>query len=115
MHILYVPEQQGQWDKGGFFLRALVWVLRRVLPQGSPDYHRRAQEVAYWLVEVDDDGWAEREIGFNAQHRPILFAPTDRNMGMWTDSDRVFSLKEFEPQNEYPFAATWNALYEQTL
>lgn len=94
-------------------IHALVKALLRSIPKASPDYDSCPWPVAYWLVEVDD-GRAEREIGFTAQHQPILFAPTDRNMGVWTDSDRVFSPEEFEAQNEYPFAATWDALYAQT-
>ena len=95
-------------------LHALVKGLLSIFPKASPDYDRCPWPVAYWLVEVDDDARAAREIGFTTQHQPVLFAPTDRNMGTWTDSDRVFSPEEFEAQNEYPFAATWDALYAQT-
>ena len=115
MTILQVPEQYGEpFDKGSFFLRALAWVLCRVVPKGSPDYDMHIQAVAFWLVEVDDEGWPAREIGFNAQQESILFAPTDRNMGLWTDSDRVFSCEQFESRNEFPFDATWDKLYAQT-
>jgi len=116
MTILQVPEQHGeQSDKGGFFLRALAWVLLHMVPKGSPDYDVHIELVAYWLVEVDDEGRAEREIGFNVQHEPILFAPTNRNYGLWTDSDRIFSPEQFESRNEFPFDGTWNRLYAQAL
>lgn len=95
-------------------MQALAWVLRRVVPKGSPDYDRYIRAVTYWLVEVDEEGWPAREIGFNVQQEPILFAPTDRNMGLWTDSDRVFSREQFESRSEFPFDATWNKLYAQT-
>ncbi len=116
MTILKVPEPTRKPESLGVrLLHALVKLLFIWVPKGSPDYDGRTwAAVAYWLVEVDDEGYPMREIGFTAQHRPVLFAPTDRNMGMWTDSDRVFSLKEFEAQNEYRFAATWDALYAQT-
>lgn len=113
MTILYIPEQSGEYDKGGLFWQVLAWVARCVVPAGSPDYNLRLRDVAYWLAEVDDDGRAAREIGFNAQHEPILFAPTNRNNGLWTDSDRLFSLEEFESRNEYPFEATWTKLCSQ--
>ncbi|HET9504188.1 MAG TPA: hypothetical protein VFO93_11650 [Hymenobacter sp.] len=79
------------------------------VPKASPDYDRRAGDVAYWLVEVED-GRAEREIGFNAQGKPILHAPTDRNMGLWTDSDREFAVSEFETVAATEFERFWAAV-----
>ena len=115
MTIVKVPEPMGKPQPLGVrLLHALVKVLISWVPKASPDYDRYPGTIAYWLVEANDDGQAEREIGFTAEHQPVLFAPTDRNMGTWTDSDRVFSPEEFEAQNEYPFAATWDALYDQT-
>ena len=112
MTILKVPEPPAQPVSGSVrVLYALVKALLGIFPKASPDYNRSPWPVAYWLVEVDDDGRAEREIGFTAQHQPVLFAPTDRNLGTWTDSDRIFSPEEFEAQNGYPFIATWDALY----
>ena len=66
-----------------------------MVPAASPDYNRHLRAAAYWLVEVDDNGRASRDIGFTAQHEPILFAPTNRNYGLCTDPDRLFSLEEF--------------------
>jgi hypothetical protein len=115
MTILYVPEQHGEFEKVGFHWQVLVWVAKRVFPQASPDYDAVFEQVAYWLVEVDDAGQAQREIGFNTQQEPILFAPTNRNYGLWTDSDRVFAPEQFDSRNDFPFDSTWNNLYAQTL
>jgi hypothetical protein len=80
------------------------------LPRASPDYDRHLSQVAYWLIEIDAAGQATREIGFNNQDTPILFAPTNRNYGLWTDSDRVFTLGQFETTEDFPFDQTWNTL-----
>ena len=115
MTILYVPEQHGEpYDKGGGLFRALARVLRRVVPKANLDYDACSDRVAYWLVEVNDQGQAEREIGFSAEHEPLLFAPTDRNHGLWTDSDRVFLPEELEARNAFPFDESWHALYART-
>ena len=115
MTILHVPEQHREiWNQAGFLTRALMWVLMRVLPRANLDYDAHDEQLAYWLVEVNDQGQAEREIGFSAQNEPLMFAPTDRNYGVWTDSDRVFVAEQFETRNDFPFDATWNKLYEQT-
>lgn len=115
MTILHVPEQHREtWDKGGLLLRALAWALMRVVPKANLDYDAHFKRVAYWLVEINDQGQAEREIGFSAQNEPLLFAPTNRNYGVWTDSDRIFLAEQFGSRNDFPFDATWNELYEQT-
>ena len=90
-------------------LHALVKALLSIFPKASPDYDRYPWPVAYWLVKLDNDRQVEREIGFTAQHQPVLFVPTDRKIGTWTDSNRVFLPEEFETQNKYPFAATRDA------
>jgi len=115
MTILYVPEQHGEpYDKGGLLFRALAWGLKRVVPKAILDYDASFDRVAYWLVEVNDRGQAEREIGFSAAHEPLLFAPTDRNYGLWTDSDRVFLPEEWEARNAFPFDETQHALCAHT-
>ena len=92
-------------------MQALAWVLMRIVPTGSPDYDNvRFSLVSYWLVEIDEEGYPMREIGFTSQDNPVLFAPTTRNFGFWTDSDRVFSLDEFETQDDFPFDTAWDHL-----
>jgi hypothetical protein len=82
------------------------------LPKASPDYDRKGNAVVYWLVEVED-GRAEREIGFDVKDKPILHAPTDRNMGLWTDSDRVFTLAKYETVDAQEFDLLWQKLEKQ--
>ena len=106
MMILHVLELGGEYVKGSLFWQALAWVIHRVIPTASPDYIRHLRAAAYWLVEVDDNGRASRDISFTAQHEPILFTPTNRNYGLWTDSDRLFSLEEFKSRKGFPFEAT---------
>ncbi len=87
----------------------LFWV-----PKASPDYDGREDEVAYWLIEVDEEtGRAERKIAFNAIGKPILHAPTDRNLGLWTDSDRVFAEGEYEVRTTHEFNQLWVELEKQ--
>lgn len=116
MAVIKVPEVNGEpSEKGGVLLQALVWVLMRIMPlKASPDYDGRLRLVNYWLVEIDEDGYPMREIGFTAQGEPTLFAPTTRNYGLWTDSDRVFLREEFEARDDFPFDATWNHLLKRS-
>ena len=70
--------------------------------------------VAFWLMEVNEEGAALWKIGFNAAHQPVLFAPTSRNDGVWAYFDCIFSSKDFSSQKDFPFDATWKSLYAQT-
>ncbi|MDJ0364078.1 hypothetical protein QMK33_02855 [Hymenobacter sp. H14-R3] len=95
----------------GTLLQAVFWWV----PMGSPDYHKKLAEVAYWLIEVEEDtGQAEREIGFDACGKPILYAPSDRNMGLWTDSGRVFTEAQYEAADTQAFNLLWLALHNST-
>ncbi|MDO7854012.1 hypothetical protein [Hymenobacter convexus] len=116
MAVIKVPEVHKEPSgKSGILLEALAWVLEKMLPlKASPDYDGRMRMVSYWLVEIDEDGYPMREVGFTAQHEPILFAPTTRNYGLWTDSDRVFSRDEFEERANFPFDAIWNKLLKNS-
>lgn len=88
----------------GSLLQAAFWWV----PKASPDYDKRLVEVAYWLIEVDDDtGRAEREIGFDTFNNPILCAPTHQNLGMWTDSERLFTKTEHEVIEAQKFDLLW--------
>jgi len=63
---------------------------------------------------VDEEtGRAERKIAFNAIGKPILHAPTDRNLGLWTDSDRVFAEGEYEVRTTHEFNQLWVELEKQ--
>ncbi|QKG56876.1 hypothetical protein GKZ68_09705 [Hymenobacter sp. BRD128] len=90
-------------------VRLILWWV----PKGSPDYGKKSDDVAYWLVEVED-GRAEREIGFDAQGEPILHAPTDRNMGLWTDSDREFLVDDYQIVEAQEFNLLWQKLEKPT-
>jgi hypothetical protein len=111
MAIIKVPQvHRRPFDKGGSLMQALVWVLMKIVPKASSDYDACFPSVSYWLVEIDEAGYPMREIGFTTQDTSILFAPTHRNLGLWTDSDRIFSRDESETQDDFPFDTTWNHL-----
>jgi hypothetical protein len=117
MAVIKVPEVDREpSERSGVLLQAFAWALKKMTPlNASPDYEgSRFLSVSYWLVEIDEDGYPTREIGFTAQDEPVLFAPTTRNYGLWTDSDRVFLREEFEAVDEFPFDATWSRLRQAT-
>ena len=66
---------------------AIIKLLTFWISRASPDYETNLKYVDYWYIEVDtNSGAPQREIGFDITNRAILFAPTDKNYGLWTDS-----------------------------
>lgn len=77
----------------------IIRLLTFWIPRASPDYEANLKYVDYWYIEVDtNSGAPQREIGFDITNRAILFAPTDKNHGLWTDSpvqiDELVKIRE---------------------
>lgn len=81
--------------------------MRRVVPQASPDYDRVASRVARFVVEVDCDGQATREVALDHHGEPVVRAPDSHNFGPLTDSNDVFPLEGCEPVTKDYFDALW--------
>lgn len=77
-----------------FSKKLLSFVVTRAIPVANPDYENKIDDVVYWLVEFDQKGIPEREIGLNAQSKAIMKMPFKRNYGYWTDNNLL--LKDFK-------------------
>ncbi len=92
---------------GEFIIRLLTFWI----PRASPDYEVNLNNIRYWYIEVDKSTWtAQREIGFDITNRPILFAPTDRNSGLWTDSQATFTETDYKTVDRNLFNDIFEAL-----
>lgn len=102
----YEPELKGQ--------RIARRVLSAVLPQANPDFEGLYNDVRTWWIEVDEgSGLPEREIGLNAEGRPVVAAPFRENLGFWTDSDMFFQPKDYRCIESCAFEAKWKE-FERT-
>lgn len=71
----------------------------------NPDY--QLPEVRSWLIEFDDDGMPDREIGLNEHGEPVLAGPDDRNYGFWLDTNmKLADFTGYEISAEY-FESCW--------
>ena len=85
-------------------LRMLLWFIPRSNPDNEPMYPR----VARWLLEINDDGRASREIGLDASGVALFGAPYGRNFGFFTDSDVVFSRADLVTVEQAEFEKLWS-------
>ena len=84
-------------------MRRLLWFI----PSASPDHEARYSKVRRWLLEVDDSGAPQREVGLADDGNPLIAAPDERNFGFWTDSSYLFHSSEGEAIDAAYFETLW--------
>jgi hypothetical protein len=93
------------------FGEIIIRLLTFWIPRASPDYETNLDHVKYWYIEVDKNtGTPQREIGFDITNRAILFAPTDKNYGLWTDSPATFTVTDYKAVDKNLFNDIFEAL-----
>lgn len=101
--IKYHHSKEPKRKYSSFFLlrqvKSLLYFIFKILtfwiPKASPDYERQLEQVDYWYIEIETEtGIPQREIGFDILNSAILFGPTDRNYGFWTESNMTFDINQ---------------------
>lgn len=77
----------GPWPALRGWRQMLVRALTLVIPRANPDLEPVYEHVAYWWLEIGDDGLVAREVGFASDGRAIAAAPLGNNWGIFTDLD----------------------------
>lgn len=81
-------------------VKSLGYLIFKVLtfwiPKANSDYDSYLNKIDYWYIEVNDQGMPIREIGFEAVNRAMLFTPTTKIRGLWTDSNVILNKSEYE-------------------
>jgi hypothetical protein len=85
----------------------LVRIIQAVVPAANPDFTSLYPQVRHWLVEINDDGTPEREVGLNAEGIPVVAGPVGPNMGYWTDGSYQFNAEQHEPVAAQEFVNAW--------
>jgi hypothetical protein len=77
-----VPENIGK--------RLAKVVLESIAPIANPDFEKKIDKVAFWLIEFENDSYyANREIGLDSSGKTIMIMPWEKNYGYWTDNNLV--------------------------
>jgi hypothetical protein len=109
--VLTIDNPQGTTKNQRTFGEIIVRLFTFWIPRASPDYETNLDNVKYWYIEVDkNSGTPQREIGFDNINRAILFAPTDKNYGLWTDSPVNFTWTEHTTVDKEVFNDIFEAL-----
>ena len=77
-----VPENIGK--------RLAKVVLESIVPIANPDFEKKIDKVAFWLIEFENDSYyPNREIGLDSSGKTIMIMPWEKNYGYWTDNNLV--------------------------
>jgi hypothetical protein len=101
-----VPENIGK--------RLAKVVLESIAPIANPDFEKKIDKVAFWLIEFENDSYyANREIGLDSSGKTIMIMPWEKNYGYWTDNNLVIEnfRTNFETINinKEEFEKYWNS------
>lgn len=89
-------------------------ILQKVIPAANPDFEKFYPKTRKWWVEIDDEGRPLREIGFNAENKPIVLGPFGRNYGFLVDSPINWKDSEGDSvEAEKCFETAWQELLQE--
>lgn len=75
----------------GLLQKIIVGIVSVFIPKANPDYDGFIDNVAEWLLEInEDDKRVNREIGMDQHGQTLLIMPWGNNYGYWSDTDMTF-------------------------
>ena len=88
--------------------------LESIVPIANPDFEKKIDKVAFWLIEFENDSYyPNREIGLDSSGKTIMIMPWEKNYGYWTDNNLVIEnfRSNFETINitKEEFEKYWNS------
>ena|SRR4249919_3494615 len=85
-------------------LKAILFFI----PSANPDNERLYPQVRFWALEMNEEGWPQREVGLDASRKALFCAPKARNFGFWTDGPHPqFAASEIEAISKSAFESLW--------
>ena len=81
------------------------------VPRANPDNEPLYPQVRSWALELNEDGWPQREVGLDSSGKPLFRAPDHRNTGFWPDmAIKQFSPTELQEISSEAFNDLWSAV-----
>lgn len=99
----------GPFPKPGLMFAVIERFLRALIPAANPDFEHSYERVFKWWIEIDAEGVAQRELGFDEAGEVIVAGPLGKNFGFFTDSNATFAPAEYAAVEPASFEAAWSA------
>jgi hypothetical protein len=92
-------EETSQPEKSNFLGTLLKKLFSTIIPKANPDFEGQIHNINIWLIEFDEDGIPEREIGLDKYAKTVMIMPWKDNYGYWTDNN--FKLQDLKNGFKY--------------
>jgi len=84
------PDSKVKKVPGNIGKRLAKVVLESIVPIANPDFDKKIDKVATWLIEFENDSYyPNREVGLDSSGKTIMIMPWEKNYGYWTDNNLV--------------------------
>lgn len=91
------------------FARALL----SFTPRANPRYESKLYLVHEWLIEFDEKGLPNREIGLTHNGTPVIVGPNKENYGFWLDTNMTIADFCDAPLSRDDFETAWKEAVEK--
>lgn len=82
-----MPEQATAKVDSTFIENLMGKVLGKIIAKANPDFDDKIEMVSEWLVEFDNEGIPNREVGLDETGVAIVKMPWNDNYGYWVDNN----------------------------
>jgi len=87
----------------------IIETLLFFIPKANPDAEPLYPQVNEWALELNEEGWPQREVGVDLTGKALFALPNDRNTGFWTDLAYMqFTRGELREISREDFMRLWS-------
>jgi hypothetical protein len=90
-----------------FAAQSTWWERLTAVDTANPSYRGKYRLISSWLIEFDEDGTPDREIGLDARGAVVVAGPSASDYGFWLDTNMRYEDFVGEPITEEYFEAMW--------
>lgn len=87
--------------------------LLSFIPRANPGYESKLHLVHEWLIEFDDRGLPNCEIGIAKNGTPVIAGPNKENYGFWLDTNMSIAGFCDAPITRDEFEIAWKEAVEK--
>jgi hypothetical protein len=107
--IINMPTRTSKDGGPGWVISLAAGFLCGVLPAANPDFDHVYDRVVAFHIELDSDGFPEREVGIDANGQVLAIAPWRKNVGLILDTDGTFDPSKYERISAEQFQREWES------
>ena len=97
----------GPWEEPIWWKKIIINILTFLIPKANPDFDHLYKNVRLWWLELDENNYPQREIGFDENNTLLVAAPIGNNYGFFTDSGESIESSDYELIEQYQFINAW--------